>query len=314
MGLGADAPDPAKKGKGKKKGKKGNISGAAVAEDHQSAPQQPIELGCENQKSSGQPTSEQAAPKWSSHRRRVERSPEEKARDLIGHISLAKEEILASDFWKELQRRMQQAEEDSVEATPSAGATWDSVQKLLVIGLGSLEASQPARYQLALALLLAEGFEACEDPLQVHDPVLTGLDKRILKDLDCQVLATDEEAFIRVKQPTLFFLPHCAASMYHNLLAANWEAGCLEKVALLGNSLEAIAERWEGTPAAQRDGKPPPEAVLKLVKARALVDVGVKECGFAVRGAFNDMSVVMFPKLPEGLGEVEPLDLSHLKA
>jgi len=82
---------------------------------------------------------------------------------------------------------MQQAEEDSVEATPGNGATWDSIQTFLVIGLGSLEASQPARYQLALALLLAEGFDALKSPLQVHDPVLTELDKRILKDLDCQV-------------------------------------------------------------------------------------------------------------------------------
>jgi hypothetical protein len=102
--------------------------------------------------------------------------------------------------------------------------------------------------------------------------------------------------------------------MYHNLLAANWDPGCLNNLALLGNSLERIAERWEGTPAAQREGKPTPEAVLKLVGAKALVDVGVKECGFAVRGAFNDMSVAMFPGFPEGLGGIEPLDLSHLRA
>jgi len=70
----------------------------------------------------------------------------------------------------------------------------------------------------------------------------------------------------------------------------------------------------QGTPAAQREGKPAPEAVLKLVAARGAVDVGVKECGFAVRGAFNDTSVVLFPKFPEGLGEVEALDLSHLQA
>jgi len=60
-----------------------------------------------------------------------------------------------------------------------------------------------------------------------------------------QVLPRDEEAFIAVEQPTLFFLPHCAASMYHNLLASNWAAGRLENVALLGNSLETIAERWQ---------------------------------------------------------------------
>ncbi len=127
-------------------------------------------------------------------------------------------------------------------------------------------------------------------------------------------MASDAEAFVRVKEATLFFLPHCAASMYHNLLAANWAAGSLENIALLGNSLEAIAERWQGTPAAQREGKPAPEAVLKLVQARAVVDVGVKECGFTVRGAFNDTSIVMFPGFPEGLGAVEPLDLSHLLA
>jgi hypothetical protein len=88
---------------------------------------------------------------------------------------------------RELQRRMQQAEEDSVEATPSGGATWDSIRKVIVIGVGSLEASQPARYQLALALLLAEGFEALQEAVQVHDPILTDLDKEILGEIKCQV-------------------------------------------------------------------------------------------------------------------------------
>ena len=43
------------------------------------------------------------------------------------------------------------------------------------------------RYQLALALLLAEGFERLAAPVQLRDPVFTELDRKVLEDSGCQV-------------------------------------------------------------------------------------------------------------------------------
>lgn len=83
---------------------------------------------------------------------------------------------------------MQQAEEDAVEATPSNCATWDSIQEVVILGLGSLERSIASRYQLALALLMIEEFSKVQHPVLVRDPVLTELDKTILKECQCQVI------------------------------------------------------------------------------------------------------------------------------
>ena len=124
-------------------------------------------------------------------------------------------------------------------------------------------------------------------------------------------MASDAAVFRRVEQPTLFFLPHCASSMYHNLLAANWTQEALPKLALLGNSFVTIAEKWHDMPAKTREGKPEPRGILDLVAAHAVVDVPVKECNFPVRGAFNDMSVILFPSMPH-LDQLEPLSLDHL--
>lgn len=85
---------------------------------------------------------------------------------------------------------MQQAEEDAVEATPNQScSTWDSIQEVVMLGLGSPERSIAARYQLALALLMVEGFPELQSPVCVRDPVLTELDKAVLKECQCQVIA-----------------------------------------------------------------------------------------------------------------------------
>ena len=83
---------------------------------------------------------------------------------------------------------MQQVEEDALEATPSSCASWDSIQGVVILGLGSVERSLASRYQLALALLLAESFEGLTSPIKVRDPVLTELDKQVLNELKCQVI------------------------------------------------------------------------------------------------------------------------------
>lgn len=83
---------------------------------------------------------------------------------------------------------MQQAEEDAVEASPSNSATWDSIQEIVVLGLGSLEKSAASRHQLGLALLLAANCGNVQSAIKVRDPVFTELDSKILSDCRCQVI------------------------------------------------------------------------------------------------------------------------------
>lgn len=130
--------------------------------------------------------------------------------------------------------------------------------------------------------------------------------------LTVQLLSSDSAAFRRIQEPTLFFLPHCASSMYHNLLAANWDVVCLPKLAILGNSFVAMVDNWNNLSAKQQETRPCPQGILSLVEAKAVVDVPVKECGFPVRGAFNDMSVMMFPGLPKEPSLLNSLSLDHL--
>ena len=120
----------------------------------------------------------------------------------------------------------------------------------------------------------------------------------------------DSEAFKRVQQPTFFFLPHCASSMSHNLLVANFET--LNNMIILGNSFVTIAENWSDLSARQKQGRPEPEGILRLVEAKAVVDVSVKECSFPVRGAFNDMSVMFMPQTPRDFDRLELLSMDHL--
>lgn len=124
------------------------------------------------------------------------------------------------------------------------------------------------------------------------------------------MLEKDAEAFKRVQQPTFFFLPHCASSMTHNLLAVNRQTLC--NMIILGNSFVKIAENWCDMSERQKQGKPKPEGILMLVNANAVIDAPVKECNFPVRGAFNDMSVMFMPQTPHSFGKLEILSLDHL--
>ncbi len=59
---------------------------------------------------------------------------------------------------------------------------WDEVEEMVVYGLGSLEAGHVPRYQLALALLLADRLPKLQGPIQVFDPVFTEVDHQLLKE------------------------------------------------------------------------------------------------------------------------------------
>ncbi|KAJ0979392.1 hypothetical protein J5N97_014866 [Dioscorea zingiberensis] len=117
---------------------------------------------------------------------------------------------------------------------------------MVIYGIGRLASDDFPRIQLALALLLRE--ELPITSIEVFDPVLSASECAVLKTLGLTVLVENEMGRRVVSAPTLFFLPHCDAALYDNLLSANWEPARLNSIVLLGNSFEAYAHylSWAG--------------------------------------------------------------------
>ncbi|KMZ66650.1 hypothetical protein ZOSMA_28G00030 [Zostera marina] len=111
---------------------------------------------------------------------------------------------------------------------------------MVVYGIGSIESYEPPRLQLSLALLLHRHL-SLPDPIEIFDPILTSLECAAIAMLGFNVLEVDEMGRREVRSPTLFYMPHCEAKMYDNLLAENWkekEGGGLDRIVVLGNSFK----------------------------------------------------------------------------
>lgn len=66
-----------------------------------------------------------------------------------------------------------------------------------------------------------------------------------------QVLGVNEEGGRPVACRTLFYLAHCEAFISENLLGANAEPARRARLAILGNSFAAYAERWAASGSVQ---------------------------------------------------------------
>ncbi|GAB4831745.1 sensitivity to red-light reduced protein [Ancistrocladus abbreviatus] len=113
--------------------------------------------------------------------------------------------------------------------------------QLVIYGIGSIESFEPPRMQLCLAISMKKKFDWIGD-IEVFDPVLSATESRALEALGCSVLTINEQGRRLAVKPTLFFMPHCEAVLYNNLLEANWRAGLLRNMALFGNSFEAYEQ------------------------------------------------------------------------
>lgn len=80
-------------------------------------------------------------------------------------------------------------------------------------------------------------------PVLVYDPVLTSTDIAILKAAGCTPLAEADAAMQTVTEPTLFYMPHCEASLYNDVLDRNWAVDALSNMAIFGNSFGAMLVR-----------------------------------------------------------------------
>ncbi|KAJ4975369.1 hypothetical protein NE237_000475 [Protea cynaroides] len=113
----------------------------------------------------------------------------------------------------------------------------ESKMQMVIYGIGSIESYESPRLQLSLAILIKRKFDWIGD-IEIFDPVLSTTEARVLEALGCQVLSVDEQGRRQALKPIMFFMPHCEAVLYDNLLQANWKAGFLTKMVVFGNSFE----------------------------------------------------------------------------
>lgn len=113
--------------------------------------------------------------------------------------------------------------------------------------------------------------------------------------------------------PTLFYAPHCPSPISHNVLAANWTKEALRKVVLIANSFVGVTDMWYLDPSRRGEGYWDAPVVIPLVDSKNVIDTPIGECNFAVRGAFNDTSIMMFPTFTLEHLQVSKISLRHLR-
>ena len=123
-----------------------------------------------------------------------------------------------------------------------AGLQLDTVTTLCCYGLGSPTRSANARAQAALIPLLRAMLPA-KAGCEVYDPVFDDDDEAVLTELGCRVLSEHALSERRVVDTTLFYMPHCDAELYNDLLDANWGAAAICNVIIVGNSFENMTVR-----------------------------------------------------------------------
>jgi hypothetical protein len=195
--------------------------------------------------------------------------------------------------------------------------------RMVILGLGSPTRSAVSRFQLALALVLAQHLRIDAEDVDLYDPVFTRVDAETMRakkvgtvlDRAAADLACGPDA-APARAPTFWYMPHCEVALYENVLRANGggddvmgggddsgggdggDAAARQKkkrapLVFLGNRFETYELRWVG-----RRGAPEcPTRVLEaaVAIAREGVEIEVDPEGTftaaATLGAFNDTSV-----------------------
>ncbi|KAL8551319.1 hypothetical protein ACS0TY_000416 [Phlomoides rotata] len=110
--------------------------------------------------------------------------------------------------------------------------------QMVIYGIGSVESFEPPRLQLSLAILMKRSFDWIGE-IEVFDPIISLTESKVLTSLGCTVLSVNEQGRRQALKPTLFFMPHCEADLYDNLLEANWGVDKLNRLIIFGNSFGA---------------------------------------------------------------------------
>ncbi|XP_027356032.1 protein SENSITIVITY TO RED LIGHT REDUCED 1 [Abrus precatorius] len=112
---------------------------------------------------------------------------------------------------------------------------------MIIYGIGSIELYEPPCLQLSLAILMKRDFSWIGN-IEVFDPILSVSESRVLEALGCCVISINEHGRREAIKPTMFFMPHCEAELYNNLLHANWKPELLSNTVIFGNSFETYEQ------------------------------------------------------------------------
>ncbi|KAH7677956.1 Cyclin-like protein [Dioscorea alata] len=156
--------------------------------------------------------------------------------EVLSKIQFTMHRLETSRFYARVLDRLQSPK---VQSGVSHALSSASELPMVIYGIGNIATSEISRIQLAFALLLRDKLPITS--MEIFDPVLSGSECAVLKSLGLSVLAENEKGRRVVSAPTLFFLPHCDAALYDNLLSANWEPARLNRIVLLGNSFAEYA-------------------------------------------------------------------------
>lgn len=211
------------------------------------------------------------------------------AEGCLKHVSKLQKFIEDSKFYSSLRTAIAQSDFE-----------WTKVRCIRCYGLGCPTKSIEARCQLALLKLLSKTLGPQECQCLVYDPVFEDVDKEVIRQLGGDVLSDDGAGEHAVSEPVLFYMPHCDASLYSDVLDENWSKDALACVAVLGNSFAHMQERWSTPTFKRRVGKP--TRVLPLVDHSIVTEHKLPTGSFAVATAFNDTSLHWFSR--ERLGSV----------
>ncbi|KAK3245326.1 sensitivity to red-light reduced protein, variant 2 [Cymbomonas tetramitiformis] len=129
-----------------------------------------------------------------------------------------------------------------------------------------------------------------EGRAQAYDPVSTEVDDEVLAAYGIQSIKEDEGGARTATSHTIFFMPHCEARLYDNLLQANWSEHQLAKVTIIGNSFKTYEDRWD-LKSLTAEGRP--KHILAL--APYSIETPFGETGEALAQSFNDTSIILFP-------------------
>lgn len=173
----------------------------------------------------------------------------------------------------------------------------ESKMGMVIYGVGSIENYENPRLQLSLAILLKRKFSWIGS-LEVFDPILSATECRVMESFGCSVLSVNEQGRRCAQKPTMFFMPHCEAELYNNLLQENWTVELLNRVVLFGNSFE-IYEQF----VSEFKNSPVVDSAKYILASRKFArEIKIKTLSDDYFGAFHDSSWHFFsPVLPTEL-------------
>ncbi|KAF9904275.1 sensitivity to red-light reduced protein [Linnemannia zychae] len=165
---------------------------------------------------------------------------------------------------------------------------------MICYGIGSIESSRNAQFQLAMALCLKEILQL-SGTVSIFDPIMTNYDCQLVEHLGIKVLTGDGRSRQPVEVKTLYYMPHCPKGLYSLILETNWSRKCLNNLAILGNRFTMYDE----SPSFKQVAKQAPFILPGLSIARISMLPAIK---FEDNTVFNDLGFHCFPndqELPE---------------